>query len=462
MSDSNSVIKMIDELERSAEEVLKLKRTSIPRRPIVIEFCGSPKAGKTSCISALSMFLRRNHFRTKVLVERASVCPVIKKHDPLFNVWTICSAIAELSETISNSPKEYDVVILDRGLFDALCWFEWQAANHYLDNDSLERIANFLTMKRWRAAIDLVLVFQATATKSIDREYATLLTRKRGSIMDESVLESYITSMKVAVQKYGDLFRNVKNFDTSEMNQNQVSFKVTQLILEMLQSTVSESIGFIPAVSLDVCQFSGARAFTPDLLPAIDCVAFDARPRVELDDALIQPIPVLVITDHNRQRVLIARKNRKAAGKLSPEYDKVLLYFGGHTRVEDSFVSGKRDLMSVCRSALTRELKEEIGVDFCPEHIEPTLLIWEKDNKRSRKHLAICFLWETNLDSLQIKLDRNEFAVGQDSTPSFKFVRDLESAQLESWSKAILAHVFNVYTLQQTLSFELAPSVPSI
>lgn len=454
MSDSSDVIKLIEVLEQSAQEVLRLKRTSIPRRPIVIEFCGSPKAGKTSCISALSMFLRRNGFRTKVLVERASVCPVTNKYDPLFNVWTICSAIAELSETISNSPKEYDVVILDRGLFDALCWFEWQAAHYYLDSDSLERIANFLTMKRWRAAIDLVLVFQATATKSIDREYAALLTRKRGSIMREPILESYVSSMDVATKKYGPVFRSIKNFDTSEMDQNQVSFKVTQLVLEMLQSTVSESIGFLPIALFDELQFSGAKAFSPEQLPIGDCVTFDARPRVELDDALIQPIPILVITDRNHQQVLVARKNRKAAKESSPEHNKVLLYFGGHTRVEDSFVSGKRDLMSVCRSALTRELKEEIGVDFCPEHLEPILLIWEKDNERSRRHLAICFLWETDLDSLQIKLDRNEFAVGQDSTPSFAFVRDLKSAQLESWSQAILARVFNVFTLQQALPLE--------
>ena len=135
MNDADTVIKMIEALESAALKVLNLKRTSIPRRPIVIEFCGSPKAGKTSCISALSMFLRRNGFRVKVLVERASVCPVGNKYDPLFNVWTICSALAELSETISNSPKDYDVVILDRGLFDALCWFEWQAARHYLVPD---------------------------------------------------------------------------------------------------------------------------------------------------------------------------------------------------------------------------------------------------------------------------------------------------------------------------------------
>lgn len=454
MNDSEDIRKQIETLEQMALEVLNLKRTAIPRRPIIIEFCGSPKAGKTSCISALAMFLRRNGFRVKVLVERASVCPVTSKYDPLFNVWTICSALAELSETISNAPKEYDVVILDRGLFDALCWFEWQAARHYLDKDSLERIAAFLTLKRWRASIDLVLVFQAAADKSIDREYASLLTRKRGSIMSEPILDSYLAAMKCATEKYGTLFRNVQSFDTSEINQNEVSFNVTQLVLNMLQNTVSESVGHIALTEFESIDFTGVKPFSAHSLPQGDCMVFDARPRVEENDAAVQPIPILVITDPSRQRVLTARKNKKAAKETSPEHNKTLLYFGGHTRAEDSFVSGKRDVMSVCRSALTRELKEEIGVDFCPEHLEPILLVWEKDNDRSRKHLAICFLWEADLDSLQIRMDRNEFAVGADSGPAFAFVRDLKTAQLETWSQAILARVFSVYTAQQSLQLE--------
>ncbi|EWS65210.1 putative phosphoesterase (MutT family) [Hydrogenophaga sp. T4] len=454
MNDDETVITMIEELESTALEVLNLKRTSIPRRPIVIEFCGSPKAGKTSCISALSMFLRRNGFRVKMLVERASVCPISNKYDPLFNVWTVCSALAELSETISNSPKDYDVVILDRGIFDALCWFEWQAAHYYLDHDSLERIAGFLTLKRWRAAIDLVLVFHASSDKSIDREYAALLTRKRGSIMREPILESYLAAMEVAADKYGSIFRSVRKFDTSEMDQNKVSFNVTKLVLNMLQDTVSESVGHIPIRHFENIEFNGAKPFSPDALPGGDCMVFDARPRVEKDEEAVQPIPILVITDTSRQRVLTARKNKKAAKETSPEYSKTLLYFGGHTRAEDSFISGKRDVMSVCRSALTRELKEEIGVDFCPDHLEPVLLVWEKDNDRSKKHLAICFIWEIDLDSLQIKLDRNEFSVNADSGPAFAFVRDLKTAQLESWSQAILARIFNVMTAQQELKLE--------
>lgn len=41
-----AVLKQIGELERLAAHILELKRRVRPRRPIVIEFSGSPKSGK--------------------------------------------------------------------------------------------------------------------------------------------------------------------------------------------------------------------------------------------------------------------------------------------------------------------------------------------------------------------------------------------------------------------------------
>nr|VFK45130.1 MAG: hypothetical protein BECKTC1821D_GA0114238_102425 [Candidatus Kentron sp. TC] len=51
------IAKDIEELEALAKSVLDLKNEVIPRRPIVIEFCGSPKSGKTSCVNSLDLWL---------------------------------------------------------------------------------------------------------------------------------------------------------------------------------------------------------------------------------------------------------------------------------------------------------------------------------------------------------------------------------------------------------------------
>src|SRR5438552_13317623 len=90
------------------------------RRPVVIEFSGSPKAGKTTIVNHLAGFLKRCGFRTKIVVERAGICPIRDKKDSAFNIWTLCHSLAALLEDTQEppAPNDPDILILDRGIFD--------------------------------------------------------------------------------------------------------------------------------------------------------------------------------------------------------------------------------------------------------------------------------------------------------------------------------------------------------
>jgi hypothetical protein len=94
------------------------------RQPVVIEFAGSPKAGKTSTIGQIQTFLKRCKFRVQVVVEPASVCPIRDKQHPNFNVWTACTTLAQILERTQtpSRPEDPHILILDRGLFDAVSW----------------------------------------------------------------------------------------------------------------------------------------------------------------------------------------------------------------------------------------------------------------------------------------------------------------------------------------------------
>ena len=106
----------IVELEKLAKLILKTKKEVRAKRPIVMEFCGTPKSGKSSCVSSLNLFLKRNGFKTKVLEERASICPISDKFNPSFNLWNFFSSTAELLENFISKSEELDVIICDRGI----------------------------------------------------------------------------------------------------------------------------------------------------------------------------------------------------------------------------------------------------------------------------------------------------------------------------------------------------------
>lgn len=438
------ILKIIQNLEELAAKVLKLKNESIPRRPIVIEFCGSPKSGKSSCINSLSLFLRRNSFRTKVLTERASVCPVTDKYDPNFNIWTACSAIAELVEALSNHSKDFDVIILDRGIFDALCWFNWLKGNDSLDQENFGSLETFLTMNQWRTVIDLVYVFTATPEVSLEREYASLLTRKPGSIMCEDALRSYKLCIEDVSKKYSGTFQGIEVYDTSDKSLNNVNHDITKNILEIIQNNISEKIGYFPRSNLsndlsETFYFSHANLDDVSLEYAI-------RDKVELDDCSVQPIPILIITNKERNKILVVKKNKKTTSKQSPESDRLLVYLGGHIREEDSFGAEDTSLLNISKLSLRREIKEETGLNYIPPGNETNpLCIWMRDNDRSKKHLAICYIMEVNFSRTKVRLDKNEFMTGGNTKSGT--ILDIEEilareSELESWSKLILRDCF--------------------
>ena len=177
--------KMIKELQELAENVLSLKAEHRQKRPIVIEFSGSPKAGKTSCINSLELFLKRNGFSVKVIQERASVCPVSDKQSPMFNIWTSCMSLAGLIGTLEDKSSNVDVLILDRGIFDALCWFEWLSVTDKMEDQQKVITEHFLLMEELIKSIDIVFAFCVEPHISIEREYANLLTDKIGTIMNK-------------------------------------------------------------------------------------------------------------------------------------------------------------------------------------------------------------------------------------------------------------------------------------
>lgn len=439
----NSNDAKIKEVEDLAKEVLKLKNKSIPRRPIVIEFCGSPKSGKTSCINSLDLFLRRNKFRTQLITERASVCPVKDKFDPLFNVWTATSTLTKLSEIMANNAKDFDVIIMDRGIFDAICWFNWLLENECLDDSNHKSLINFLTMDKWRKAIDLVYVFTASPEVSLDREYANLLTRKHGTIMHPQVLKTYKETVENTVKEYGKIFREVTLYDTSETGLNEVNYSVTRQILDILLRATAEKIGYLNPG--DLSEISDDHFRYSDVFGNEEIqIQFDIRNRVEKANDKVQPIPIVVITNAKKDSVLVAKKNKTQTSKHSPESNSLLLYFGGHIREEDMVSSSRKDLLGVAKDALMREIKEELGIDYFPSDNDP-LCIWLKNNDRSVKHLAMCFVFEKDLEFVKFKLDSNEFITHSTSKSGRVLkISEIETQfdDLEGWSKIIIQEIF--------------------
>src|SRR5258708_7140329 len=142
------------ELQLRAESAA-LRFSQNARKPLVIEFAGLPKAGKTTIVGHVQTFLRRCGFKVEVVVERASVSPIRDKKHPNFNVWTATTTLAQVLEKTQTPPAEDDphILILDRGLFDSIWWLAFMERLSRLRPEDREIMERFLTINDWRDRI---------------------------------------------------------------------------------------------------------------------------------------------------------------------------------------------------------------------------------------------------------------------------------------------------------------------
>lgn len=435
----------IDKLENLAQEVLKLKNLHRQRRPIIIEFCGSPKAGKTSSITALNIFLKRNGFKTTILTERASICPISDKESPVFNVWTCSATINEINEKMdeANTASEgnLDIILCDRGIFDALCWFRWLKSRDKMSEEEYDVLTQFAMLNRWQKNIDLVYIFLTTPEESIRREYANLLTNKRGSIMKEDILEQYKKSVEETLHEYESAFRATCVQDTTDREQNDVSYKVTEKTLQTLKEMLMEKIGYADRSSLflqeGLIDYSKVKC-------ELEKVKYGLREEVEANSDFIQPIAIAAIISEDGGKILCVKKTRKSTDASSPEFGQTLLYVGGHMRREDS-TAKCRSFLDVLRNTLERELYEELGISFALNQKRDPFVIYTPNSNKSRKHLAIGWVIKLNEGS-KLRLDSYELVQKKGRSKSgtfipFQNITDPDIS-LESWSKTILLNIF--------------------
>ena len=435
----------IKDLEKLANTILILKNELRQRRPIVIEFCGSPKSGKTACINSLNIFLKRNGFKTQILTERANVCPIPSKYDPFFNIWTSSASISELVKCLSVDSTKTDLIILDRGIFDSICWFTWLKTKNYLNQKNYFPIMKYLTLEIWRRYIDLIYVFKVTPETSMEREYKNLLTRKYGSIMNPETLNEFNIAIDQSVNQYSQYFKKLDQIDTSQYKQNEVSGVVTRNILETLKNMLIEKVGFFDFSTNKIGLNYGINDF--EKINKIEYLKFSNRDEVEEKENL-QPVPIAVFANRKRDSVLVLKKQRKSLNANSPEKNKLLLYAGGHIREEDNLEGKSEPLINVIKKTLNREIKEELGISIYPSENDKPFLIYTPADDRINKHIAICFIFEIDFEKNKFRMDKREIIQKKGKTESG---RSLSIASIkkkidkfEPWSKLILERVFNI------------------
>jgi predicted NUDIX family phosphoesterase len=432
-------------LQARAETAAKNFNTA--RKPIVFEFAGVPKAGKTSTLNALHSFLKRCGFKVEVVIEKASICPIRDKHHFNFNVWTACSTLLQLLERTQIPPRdgEPDILILDRGLFDALGWLFQMERMKRITPTERQLIEQFLTINDWRKRVSAVFVMTVNPKEAMEREKGLLpVAGLKGSIMNDEVLSQVLKTTNETVEKFQKQFR-IFTINTSAMGkdgQQKVAEHVTKLALDVIEEHLREEILFLPKSELfgkNVgCRFIPLSEASSIVSKFTTNGRFLDRDKVEEDFKSVQALPIVVIRKKNGD---VLRLKRKEQNPDNPLNEKIVIWAGGHTRKEDK-MNGETLLQCILR-----ELQEELRLSVEPNELALRGAIYSDENPHSGKHIALVYEWRAPTDDVVVALN-SEFFERRGNSLSGTFVsvenllREIENEKLtEQWSVEIVTEI---------------------
>lgn len=436
-----------DDLAQQARALLPILRRQA-RRPYIVELAGTPKAGKTTALHILQRFLKDCGYHVQVMRERAGDCPVAMKGHFFFNTWTTTTMLASMIESLES---EADVLLLDRGVFDAIVWLESQKHERQLSQEEYEVFRKFVLLDRWRTLTDLTIVFTVEPEKALQRENKDLLIERTGSIMGTEFLERYNRALSDAQASVRNDFSFVDVNTTEHDSPRATASEIAAALLEHMSRWGDPEIAVVPrAVAEEM--FGDRRILDlPEVMEEIQqAVEFRRRSSLAEGDDFVGLVSAGVLR-HAGKMLLLRRAEERDEKRVT--FGPDVLWKGCH--IERPFAGDASNLMDTAATALKARLKEDFHLAQLESEPDPRFFVWnhsDPGNPRDAIHLGVLFDLEIPtketaqlLASKVFKRERNRTRLGgnQFISPAELQSRSGQNGdiKLESWSKEMLHHM---------------------
>ena len=233
--DSIDEYNLLKNIHCRKEEVFKLKNVLSKKKPYVIEFTGTPRTGKTSLINNLKDFFKKKGFRVCIIEEfttslkyKTQIYPILKnKSKNVVNTEIPKYVLKDLDDAINS---KYDIIIVDRSLFDRLIWVDRLFLKKGMsDEEYNEYKSTYIPLIKEK--INIIVSLYTDSLTCLKRDYHANLSLENRTFLNEDNVNEYNKSLlnmeKLSIKEN----INFKMFDTTNKNQREISFEVIDSIL---------------------------------------------------------------------------------------------------------------------------------------------------------------------------------------------------------------------------------------
>lgn len=253
-------------------------------RAFIIEFAGMPKAGKSLAIETVRHFFSHGTKRIKAVTtdDEAKFKEGFSVHTPAegvslrtpnylkpnlwdFNAWAGAYALQELLQ--ARHDRYHDLVLLDRGPWDAGCWLEY--VNTYRKEDvrhpdDADKIVEFFKLTQWTTFSDLHVLLTVDPNDAQNRERGQRLIEHEGFASNKDGMERmrgiYQNQFETLRQQKASLCTAIKeptaiHIDTTNRNPKEIALEIIRTALDLLDAKLANLQSTQPISKAEVIDF---------------------------------------------------------------------------------------------------------------------------------------------------------------------------------------------------------------
>lgn len=230
-----------EKLLREMHAFLKRNLRDETPRPLVIEFTGSPDSGKTTLINGIDSIFRNSGFRVHRPQEGAEVFRALSRKTPLYNITTGAYGLINVSSAATG--RDYDVVLLDRALYDAHGWMIFWRRKDKLTEEETKEFQRFFTHALTLSYIDLCLYVVCSPEEAMRRaklDAPTILESKEGGYTNLKTIGELVDVFTASHDEMKRIGKPVALMDTTKLTKPQMFDMTAEAIFETIKNKVAE------------------------------------------------------------------------------------------------------------------------------------------------------------------------------------------------------------------------------
>ena len=217
-------------------------------KPFVIEFTGTPRTGKTTCINALKDFFKKAGFRVKVIEELTTSDYFKNTMSKLKSGFTLENwNLLILSETYKMLHTavldDVDIILVDRGINDRQIW------NHcrYVSGDmSLEVLQENQELYRpiSKRMVDMLVELYVNPFIAVRRDYHTSIAMETRRFNKLENINAFNQSMDATRAYHMSSVNSFLMIDTETLSAYETALMVTSKVLDSMLDTLLSTVAY--------------------------------------------------------------------------------------------------------------------------------------------------------------------------------------------------------------------------